>query len=229
MLPATNTSHIERELLASIRGSIRSLKRFGRALANRAEPEFSLQTDVSIEDLVLPLEIGQFPDERMFVGSSQEFEMFSLFDFLVCQCVCEFDEDDVLLRLYVSSVALAGIVRQQIPESAEFGIAGKCLVLSKACNPLSPVPNGVVASFVNELKRHAIQSSAQYWDAEWVVASLMATALELTTMPSVKSSLKKELSDFLRRAEWQAALTLKRSDIDYVNEVQAMEDLLAVR
>ncbi len=201
------------------------MKRFARELASRAEPDFSFQSRVSMEDLVRPLEVGRFPDEKMFANYGQFREMFDLMDYVAAQYKYRFDQDDPLSGLYASFVSLVGIARYQCPDSAEFGITGTCLVLLRATNDLNSVPTEKVASFVDKLKQHAIQNSQYLWNPAWVVVSLATTALALTSRPSAKSDWGKELSDMICSAEWHTTLAEVKSGAVCTDELQAMETL----
>lgn len=226
MKPFSSMPHVQRDFLEHIGKQVSSLRDFSRELAGRAEPDFSLQDEVAVEHLVLPLELRRFPDEEMFNSRAQLDEVFELFDFLVCQFVGSFDESAPLLGLYVSGVALFGIGRYQRPESAEFSIAERCLVFLKASEAVNSISTNVIASFVYELRQHAVRSPADYWDADWVIVSLLATSLALSSRLSTKAELGRELSSYLSKAEWRISVDEKQSDPDYVSEVHAMVKLL---
>ena len=113
MKPFSSMLPLERDFLEQIGQQVSSLRRFSRELADRAEPDFSLQHEVAAEHLVLPLKLRRFPDEEMFNSRAQCDEVFELFSFLVAQFCFSFDESEPLVGLYVSGVSLVGIVRYQ--------------------------------------------------------------------------------------------------------------------
>jgi hypothetical protein len=215
----------ERNLLSSIHEHIASLSDFGRLLAECAAPDFDLQRVVKTDDFVSPLRLGRFPEREMFSTVEAFAKTLELFGYITSTFVASFSREHALVGLYASAISLAGITYHQTPESAEFGIAGKCLVLIRASEAVA-ISSDIVASVVADLYQHARRSPNDYWEPRWITVSLLATSLALSSRPAVRADLTAKLTDILPSNEWSKMLSQYEADSNQSIELGALSKIL---